>query len=194
MRLLWHAINGLGLGHVVRLLAIARQVRLIRPAWQSAFLTNSDASSVISQEGFAVFKVPSRTSFTEAHFRVGQQLRLAQAAALSVASALDPHALITDTMAAGPYLELLPILQWPIFKAFVYREQGPEASRDHGFQEMLRAYNAVLVPHDQGSVSLRVPPGPLVHWCGEMVIRSRTEALSKSAARSELGLPRRGTL
>ena len=192
MRLLWHAIDGLGLGHVVRLLAIAGRVGALRPGWQSLFLTNSDADSLIVGEGFPVFKVPSRTSFAAAGFTGGRQLRLVQSATQAIVSTFDPHALITDTMPAGPYLELLPILQWPVFKAFVYRERRDEAARAPDFQEILRAYHLLLVPHTRGSVELVVPPGPRVAWCGDVLLRTRREALGRREARRHLGLPEVG--
>jgi UDP-N-acetylglucosamine--N-acetylmuramyl-(pentapeptide) pyrophosphoryl-undecaprenol N-acetylglucosamine transferase len=194
VRLLWHAIDGTGLGHVVRLLALARQVRRLRPGWQSVFLTNSDATAVITQEGFLAFKVPSRTSFDLAELSPGVQLRMVQATTLSIATAFNPHALITDTLAAGPHLELVPLLQWPIFKAFVYREQRAMARREPGFQEILRAYHVVLVPHAYRTVPLTAPPGPAVHWCGEVMIRTKGEALSRAAARRALGLPTAGQI
>src|SRR5690349_10863784 len=42
-RILFYAVNGLGLGHVTRLLAIARAVRELEPNAEIVFFTSSEA-------------------------------------------------------------------------------------------------------------------------------------------------------
>jgi len=68
-RFLFYAVNGLGLGHVTRLLAIARKLRAHLPLSEIIFLTSSEAEDVIFREGFAAFKVPSRTMKTKGELR-----------------------------------------------------------------------------------------------------------------------------
>ena len=68
-RLLFYAVNGLGLGHVTRLLAIARAVRSLAPDSQILFLTTSEADWVIYREGFAAVKIPSRSILATAKLR-----------------------------------------------------------------------------------------------------------------------------
>ena len=65
MKFLLSAINGVGLGHVARLLAVARELRRRVTEAEFHFLTSSEASSVIWQEGFASVKIPSWVSTRE---------------------------------------------------------------------------------------------------------------------------------
>lgn len=189
MRILWHAINGSGLGHVTRVLAIAQAVRAARPGWDHLFLTNSDAHHLIGRQGFPAFKLPSRVSLEASVTRTSLHTRLVQAATLSVATAYDPQILVADTLPAGTYQELLPLLQWPIFRAFIFREQKPEAASAEGFQQLLRAFHLVLIPHPKPIMARYAPRGVNVRWTGEILSADRHSALTRNAARAQLGLP-----
>ena len=67
MKVLFYAINGVGLGHLSRLLAIARALAPLarslgaRPDLQ--FITTSDASELAHD--FPVFKIPSWTTIAK---------------------------------------------------------------------------------------------------------------------------------
>ena len=54
-RFLIYAPNGFGLGHIVRQLALARQIRKRDPRAELLFLTDCEASHLIWREGFIVF-------------------------------------------------------------------------------------------------------------------------------------------
>lgn len=187
MRVLWHAIDGLGLGHVTRLVAIARALREQEPLWEHLFLTNSDADVLIERAGFPAFKLPSRVTLARVT-RASLHTKLAQAATLSVAIAYDPHILISDTLPAGSYYELLPLLRWPIFRVFIFREQQPSAAESPAFQQLLEAFHLIVVPHRRPVMKRFCPPGSLVRWSGEILSVDRTTALGRVAARRRLGL------
>ena len=58
-RILFCCINGVGLGHVTRVLAIARQVRRLAPDSELLVLTSSENAGILWNEGIASIKVPS---------------------------------------------------------------------------------------------------------------------------------------
>ena len=60
MRIIFYASNGFGLGHLMRTLAIARQLRKRVGNAEFIFLTNSEASHLAWDEGFATVKLMSR--------------------------------------------------------------------------------------------------------------------------------------
>ena len=105
-RFLFYAVNGLGLGHVTRLLAIARKVRDLVPDAEIVFLTSSEAEDVIFREGFAAFKVPSKTIRPEARLRSSTYARMLQTVTLNLLASFHPHVLVVDTFPAGPIQEL----------------------------------------------------------------------------------------
>ena len=74
LKLLFYAINGTGLGHLTRLLAVARSCREMAAAMglesDIRFLTSSEASEVVWD--FPVYKLPSKTVARTARVPVDQ--------------------------------------------------------------------------------------------------------------------------
>ena len=101
IKILFYAVNGLGIGHVTRLLAIARQVRKLRPDIELLFLTSSEADSIIYQEGFAAVKVPSKTIRTKTKLSKKTFNKLIQLVTWNVISAFSPSLMVVDTFPAG---------------------------------------------------------------------------------------------
>jgi predicted glycosyltransferase len=188
-RYLLYAVDGLGLGHVTRLLSLARALRDAEPAAEILFLTASEASHVIYHEGFACLKVPSRTAAGQGRLRRDSYLRLMQSVVWNALMAFDPHCLVVDTFAAGTMQELLPILRWPLRKVFIFREQRPERAHDPFLQQTLRLYDLILVPHAAGDAAIPTPAELIVVWTGPMLLREPHEMLERAAARNALDLP-----
>lgn len=188
LRVLFYAVDGLGLGHVTRLLAIARAARGLAPTMEVLFLTSSDASQVIASEGFAAFKVPSRTIRAAVALSHGTYLQTVGMVTTSLVAAFAPHVLVVDTFPAGASDDLVPVLRWPLERVFVFREQRPEHARAAHFQHCLRAYHRTVVPHSSGEVALPLPEGVAATWTGPILIRERGEALPRPEARARLGV------
>ena len=188
-RILFYAVNGLGLGHVTRLLAIARKVRARSPEAEIVFLTSSEAEDVIFREGFAAFKVPSKTLRIEAHLRPSTYARMLQTVVLNLLASFHPHVLVVDTFPAGTIQELLPVLRWDSRKVFVYRVQRPEIATSAIVQNTLTLYDLAVVPHIEGEEEAPLPAGLDACWAGPIMIRDRADALPREEARQRLGLP-----
>ncbi len=191
-RLLFYAVNGLGLGHVTRLLAIARAVRRSCPDAQILFVTASEADDVIYKEGFAALKVPSKTIAGAARLRPQTHAKLVQSVTWNAVAAFNPAALVVDTFPAGTLHELLPVLRWEMRRVFVYRAQQAEKADDPFFQNTLGLYDLALIPHVEGSEEMPLPPQTPFVWTGDITIRRRDEALPRDEARARLGLPAQG--
>lgn len=191
-RILFYAVNGLGLGHVTRLLAIARQVRKLVPGSEIVFFTSSEAEDVIFREGFAAFKVPSKSIRLEAGLRSATYARLLQTVTLNLLASFHPHLLIVDTFPAGAIQELLPVLRWESRKVFVYRVQRPETALAPLMQNTLQLYDLAIVPHFENEVDAPMPEGLDRVWTGPILIREKCEGKSREDARRILGLPMEG--
>jgi predicted glycosyltransferase len=189
LRVLFYAVDGLGLGHVTRLLAIARALRRLRPEAECVFLSASEADWIIYKEGFVSFKVPSRTARAAAGLTPSRHARTVQSVTWTLVNAFDPHVLVVDTFPAGTLQELLPLLRWPINKVFVFREQQPRLAADAYLQETLRLYQLVVVPHTLGELEIPLPAGVAACWSGPILLRERGEALPRAAAERLLALP-----
>ena len=193
-RLLFYAVDGLGLGHVTRLLAIARAIRAQLPGAQMLFVTTTDADSVIHREGFASVKIPSRTVIQSSRIRASVYNKLAHSVVMNTVAAFNPAILIADTYPAGATQELLSTLSWEMLRVFVYRAQQAERAADPFFQAALSHYDLGIVPHDDGSEDIFAPNSLRLVWTGPILIRDRKEAFGRSDARQRLGLPEFGKL
>jgi len=191
-RVLFYTVNGLGLGHVTRLLAIARKLRGLLPDAEILFFTSSEAEDVVFREGFAAVKVPSKTLRARASIRPTTYARLLHTVTLNVIAAFHPHVLVVDTFPAGAMQELLPVLRWDCRKVFIYRVQRPEVAQSTLMQSSLALYDRIVVPHVSGEVSIPMPEQADAVWTGPILIRDRTEAMTREAARELLGLPKSG--
>ncbi len=196
LRIVLYAVNGTGLGHVTRLLAIARWlVRVLNGMNVEAqiyFLTCSDADSVIGKQGFASFKLPSRTVLRAQNLSSVDALDVIRRFAAATLRELDPDVLVVDTFPTGAYDELLPVLgDHTCRKVFVFREQRPEYARTVPYEALLSNYDLLLIPHPHGSFDLPFrPPGGLeVCWAGPIVFGEPDEAVAKRDAIRTLGLP-----
>jgi UDP-N-acetylglucosamine--N-acetylmuramyl-(pentapeptide) pyrophosphoryl-undecaprenol N-acetylglucosamine transferase len=187
LRFIFYAVNGLGLGHVVRLLAIARKLRARAKDAEILFVTSSEADSVIYREGFAALKVPSKNVRVQVGLPKEAYLKLVQTVVWNAVSSFSPDVLVVDTFPTGNLQELAPLLTWEMRKVFVFREQKEEMARRPLLQNAIKLYDRVIVPHDEAE-DLPLPEGVRAFRVGPILIRDRGEVLSREEARQRLGL------
>ena len=61
MKILIHAINGVGLGHIIRTLEIAKALIKLRKDAEVIFVTNSQFPQIISDNGFKYYQLKLNT-------------------------------------------------------------------------------------------------------------------------------------
>lgn len=188
-RLLFYAVNGVGLGHATRLLGIARQIRKLEPRAEILFLTSSEAAHLLYREGFAVVKTPSHSVAAAGLLPEKLLLPINHSAAWAAILSFDPHCLVVDTFPAGIQEELLAFLHGSLRKVFVFRAQRAAHAEDAFLQHTLRRYDLILVPHAPGSEIVPTPPQIETLSTGPMIAHEAGEMLSRADARAELGLP-----
>jgi UDP-N-acetylglucosamine--N-acetylmuramyl-(pentapeptide) pyrophosphoryl-undecaprenol N-acetylglucosamine transferase len=181
MVVLFYAVNGLGLGHLTRLLAVARKLKADYPSVEPLFFTSSEAAQVVFQEGFACYKVPSKT-LARSRGISQKKLALSYLQILhSLLSVYQPDALVVDTFPLGALQELTGILaaRLGMKKIFVHREQKQMTPQK---VELQRFYDLILAPHTRGEAHIPVPNPDKLVWTGEILIRSREELIERSQA------------
>ena len=65
MKIAFHAINGVGLGHVVRVLCLAKEIRELVPSARLLVVTNAGDTSLLEAARIDFVKLPPR--LTEPH-------------------------------------------------------------------------------------------------------------------------------
>ncbi|MCL2447648.1 MAG: hypothetical protein FWD17_01740, partial [Polyangiaceae bacterium] len=170
MRIAFHAINGVGLGHVVRMTAIAEEVRRLDPDGQILILTNAADTTMIERAGFDFVGFPARLGEPHADPRrvrralPGPLEHAAQGAALRV---FRPDAVVFDTHAPIPLARYAAEIG--ARTVLIQREIRPEALEAFLASEAVSAFDRIVVPHEPGEVDLRgaghlpvVVTGPVV--------------------------------
>jgi UDP-N-acetylglucosamine--N-acetylmuramyl-(pentapeptide) pyrophosphoryl-undecaprenol N-acetylglucosamine transferase len=189
-RIVFYAVNGLGLGHVTRLLGIARALRRLAPNAEMLFLTTSEADGVIFREGFAAVKLPSKTIREDCGLRKTTYLKMVQTVTWNTIAGFDPDVLVVDTYPSGSFEELIPVLRWRQKNVFVFREQRSETFQSSLLLAALPLYDRLIVPHDDvAAVGELHEPGKALA-VGPILIRDRKELLDRARARATLGLPK----
>jgi UDP-N-acetylglucosamine--N-acetylmuramyl-(pentapeptide) pyrophosphoryl-undecaprenol N-acetylglucosamine transferase len=201
VRILLYSVNGTGLGHLTRQLAIARWLRRLCDGLdlsaQILFLSCSEADFLLSAEGFPSVKVPSRAVLRAAQLSDRSAAGLIRSVARSTISELKPHAMVVDTFPTGTFDELLPALgRKSTRKVFTYREQRVEHADRIPYDRLLAHYDLMLFPHQEGEfeVPFQLPAGLQTCWTGPIVLGEEADLLPREAARKALGLPKNKTV
>jgi hypothetical protein len=181
-RVLFFTDNGHGLGHITRLMAVARH---LPPSLVPTFLTLSETHPVVRQLGFPVEHFPSRHRLgiererweAMLRIRLDRALHTLRPAVLVVDHGLPPRALIAAARQAGVRL--------------VWSRRGLwKPGRNADALALAPSFDAVIEPGDlaspadrgatRDSDAYRVPPVTLV---------GRGDLMPRDRARAELGLP-----
>lgn len=194
LRIVNYAINGVGAGHVTRLIAISRwlsrHAKRLEVEAEIYFLTSSEAGALLFAERFPAFKLPSRTVVAEAGIDETRFLALARPWVCETLRALEPDLLLVDTFPQGYFEELGPLLTECPKTAFIYRPLKEIHAGLPEFQNALSHYNLILVPEYEQNEPVLVLPAvrDRVRYIGPMMVRERAEILSREEARKVLGI------
>ena len=182
LRVVSYAINGRGLGHLTRQLAILRQIRQIAAlldlkleAW---VITSSEADTLARREGILALKMPSKAMFRDAGVDPTRYLAVARGWVLNCVAGLGPDLLMVDTFPAGSFGELVPVLELARRRVLVARRVREEFAADPTYSALLPLFQDTITPDDRGT--------------GPILLRSRHELLDREAARDALGVPADG--
>jgi predicted glycosyltransferase len=123
IRVVNYAVNGRGVGHLTRLVAISRWLRRYAAycgvRCEIYFLTSSEADGLLFREGFASFKLPSKTLVKETGIDKRTYLALAKQWVWHSLGLLRPDLLVVDTFPRGSFGELLSALDLAKQRAFI---------------------------------------------------------------------------
>ena len=183
---LFVAINGAGLGHLTRCLAIARKLRRLDPGSDIVFFSTSVAVPIIVEAGFYAYHVPPAANLKEAghssadwNFIFARQLG-------AVLSLHRPGRVIFDGTYPYPGLQLVMMKFRRVRWIWVRRGSSRKSEVLSQADRLVRKFQLVLIPGEVGDELdttgdhiVRVPPVLLLDSC---------DLLEAGPARSVLGL------
>ncbi|HEV2863928.1 MAG TPA: hypothetical protein VGX48_23230 [Pyrinomonadaceae bacterium] len=195
LKIVAYAVNGSGLGHLTRVLAVlrwaGRLARLSGVRLETYVLTSSEAPGLAFEEGFATFKIPSKTAVRRAGLPKEEYLRLARQWVWHSVGLVQPDVLLVDTFPGGSFGELIHALDVARARVFIRRAVKEEFARAAGVRSLLPLYDRILVPGEPDAP----PPeadasvAAKTRHVGPIMLRSREELRPREEARRRLGIP-----
>ena len=166
MRIAFHAINGVGLGHLVRATSLALELRDA----DLLVVTNAGDPSLLRKHALDFVQLPPRSG--EPHADPDRCLSalpeaLEEAVLLATFDAFAPDLVVFDTHA--PRRIVRALAERGIRSVLVLRELRPEALAAFVASGAANAFVRILVPHEPGEVDLAVLAGHPVLAVGPIV-------------------------
>jgi predicted glycosyltransferase len=195
IRVVSYAVNGTGLGHLTRLVAIQRWLRRYATAAgvnaEIYFLTSTEADGLLFSERFASFKLPSKTVVGDAGIDKVTYLALAKQWVWHSLGLLRPDLFVVDTFPRGSFGELLSAMDLCKKKAFIYRPTRDAFSSRPDFQAMLPLYDLILVPEHEQDCPVQTPEAvrSRVRYLGPIASCDVGELAPREEARAWFGVP-----
>ena len=148
MKLLVHAINGVGLGHVIRTLRIADAFKKLRPDVNVVFATNTKYNTIL-KKSYKTYTLRKNTrAVMEGECSYDEYLRYNTMALRKIVGHERPDAVLFDCELNR---ELLLFCKKNLIKTvFILRNSIPERFSD--IKKLLHFFNAIIVPHEQDDV------------------------------------------
>ncbi|MCA9666928.1 MAG: hypothetical protein KC503_15120 [Myxococcales bacterium] len=191
LRIVSYAINGRGLGHLTRQLAILRWVRrlcaVLDVRCECWVLTTSEADTLARREGFCALKMPSKAMLRDADIAPTRYLCIARTWVLDVIASLQPDVLLVDTFPGGSFGELVAALELVPHRVLVRRRVKDSYSQDKSYNALMPLYSELIVPGEAGRPAI-VDAQERGRHVAPILIREREELLPREQARAALGI------
>jgi radical SAM protein with 4Fe4S-binding SPASM domain len=155
LRVAFHAINGIGLGHLVRTVSLATELPALVPGVALLVLTNARDPSLLVRAGLDFVQLPPRLAEPHAdpervHTALPEPLE--EAALVAALTTFAPDLVVFDTHA--PIRVVRRVAALGARAVLVLRELRPEALRAFVASGAGLLFDRIVVPHDPGEVEL----------------------------------------
>ncbi|MBT8005211.1 MAG: hypothetical protein HN578_20055 [Rhodospirillales bacterium] len=187
-RILLYCMNGTGLGHVTRILAISRQLRRLAPETEILVLTSSEHSGILWQEKIVSVKIPSQETLV-----LNQDLpirHLASSITAQVFATFQPDIVVVDSAPQGAFSELLSLLSTVPNRIFLYGN-FPNMIKQPAYKIAINFYDRVIMPYnedEQDTLPVKDSADGKLVWTGDILVRSGDEIFPRDVASQRLGL------
>lgn len=180
-------INGAGLGHVSRALAVAKALRRQKPEANIVFLTTSIAVHLVYREGFVCHHVPPAALVQDRMGAVSWN-RLFYCCVAEVLNTHRPGTLVFD--GSAPYLGLQRVMRRYRSLRYVWIKRGlyktsVDQKRMNG---QVSLFDRVVVPAEFGSPAHQGEPGEPISMVAPIIGMDRQGLLSSSEVCARLRL------
>jgi predicted glycosyltransferase len=183
MKLLIHAINGIGLGHVIRTLRVAAALAECRPDVDIVFVTNTKYSEILKRKYKTYTLKRDTRAVIEKQYSYEEYLRYNTMAISKIIVHEKPDAVLFDCELNK---ELVLFCRTHLIKT-VYVLRIPTAERFSAIKEDLTLFDLIIVPHEDNDFPAEqkeallkrraVFTGPIVDRCDYSADNARKNVL-----------------
>lgn len=193
LKIINYAVNGLGSGHITRLLAINKSIYKIAQSvgvnTEQIFITTSEADNIVYREGFASFKIPSKNIVSESGINPKTYRAIARHWIWNCVSLFNPDIFIVDTFPNGSFNELYDILELSFKKVLIYR-----ARKDYNkilLDNSLNGYNQIIatLENEEDNIFQDTKFEHKVTTVGSIIQKDKDELFESDIAKFKLGIP-----
>jgi radical SAM protein with 4Fe4S-binding SPASM domain len=177
MKVAFHTINGVGLGHVVRSVTLASEIRALVPGVRLLVLTNAVDTSMIARAGLDFVQLPPRLAEPHAdpdRARIALPEPLEEGVLVAALEAFRPDLVVFDTHA--PIRIVRHVAKLGARAVLVLRELRAEALRSFVKSGAALEFDRIVVPQEPGEMDLTPLAGLPVALVGPIVRRLEVES------------------
>jgi UDP:flavonoid glycosyltransferase YjiC (YdhE family) len=187
---LFFCVNGGGLGHLNRSLAIARRIARLQPDAEICFLTSSRMLQVIAREGYVPYHVPPLATYG-GRMKAKNWDGLLYTQLQQIVEHHQPTTFIYDGIALYPGL-LRALKTFRFKRTTMILRLRYTGSQLEEFAQGFRLFDQIIHPDEAGEPEAGVPSpiaGLQPHRVAPILYFDRSELLSRAEARQRLLLP-----
>lgn len=180
--ILFFSINGIGLGHLTRLLAIARRIKKLQANTEILFFSLCSAMHLVAREGFLGYHLPSIRGFPKSE---KEWNNLLSSHLDQIISLHRPDIFVFD--GNTPYSGMLSSIQKQsnMKRVWVYRELRKNKNQQFMYA---RYFDRIIIPNEAGG-SLKGEPPKHICYCEPIIYLDKSELLPKESIRKQWRIP-----
>ncbi|BBK29924.1 putative glycosyltransferase [Stella humosa] len=196
MRVLFYTVNGKGLGHLMRALAVARQMRRLAPATRFLFATSCEDPGVLWREGFHYVKTLAPEAIEDHKMGLERHRTMVSAFMRALFEGFRPDMLVVDSFAYGSIGELRPFLDGPWRRVLISNLFLLQRDVER-YRQSVTYYDLVVFPFHREEAAghpalARLPTSGF--FAGPIAGVRPDDLLPRAEARAILGLPAEGPI
>ncbi len=150
-KILVHAINGIGLGHLARTITIAKDLREIEPGLKLRFITNSKFTGLLDSAGFEYDRIGySHDDYLQGRMAKEDFFRLHHEKLLDSCRRFSPDAMIFDTFADEAVLR--DNLENGVRNILVLRKMTSSDFFEYLDSPATKYFHLILIPHSRSEL------------------------------------------
>ncbi|SRR6266508_5030865 len=170
LTIMFQAPNGVGLGHISRLAAIALALRDLDSKLRLSFVLEGGSHELLERDGFPYVSLPHFESLRSSGWDAWserERIQLVTDLSSALISRMSPALVVTDSFPCFPFLTAVALATVPIVLCARKTKDESEYFREVGrYRSLLKA---ILIPHNPGEVAVPKELEPLVHYTGTIV-------------------------